>query len=352
MKIFISCAPDDKEIARKIYDDLKQKGLVPWMDARDLVPGRKKKETVHKAIQESRWFLAILSSGSLSRRGQVHRQIRLALDLLDEFPDSEIFVIPVRTDDCKPGNEKLRNLQAVDLFPSYEKGFANLLRVFSPEQTRSESESEMQNKPDPVSQPGSDREKNPDIHDRLPSWVLKVSVASALCFLSLLMIIAVFIPNPTHFQIFVFRVVLSLAGAGFGATIPGFLKIDLQLWKKGMIHATGAIALFLLIYQVNPPELITSQAQVLPLPAEQKIKQPLSGVIFDENGNPLSGVTIMFPEIGKQTVTGANGKYYIEIRDEKQAEVRIIAMKKGYHTQNRYASLGNTGFNFSMKLKP
>ncbi len=135
IKIFISYAPDDKDIAGKIYDGLKQKGLFPWMDAPDLVPGQKKKETICKAIQESRWFLAILSSSSLSRRGQVHRQIRLALDLLDEIPDSEIFVIPVRTDDCKPGDEKLQNLQSVDLFPSYEKGFANLLRVFSPEQT-------------------------------------------------------------------------------------------------------------------------------------------------------------------------------------------------------------------------
>ncbi|MCP4350779.1 MAG: TIR domain-containing protein [Desulfobacterales bacterium] len=96
-----------------------QKGLFPWMDTPDLVPGQRKKQTTRKTIQESRWFLAILSSKSLSQKGQVHSQIRLALDLLDEFPDSKIFFIPVRTDDCKIENEKLQNL------PSYEKGFAN-----------------------------------------------------------------------------------------------------------------------------------------------------------------------------------------------------------------------------------
>ena len=54
--------------------------------------------------------------------------MRTALDILDEFPPDDIFVIPVRIDDCEPVEEKIRNLHRVDLFPSYENGFEKILK--------------------------------------------------------------------------------------------------------------------------------------------------------------------------------------------------------------------------------
>jgi cold shock CspA family protein len=36
----------------------------------------------------------------------------------------------VRIDDCEPSFEALRSLQWTDLFPSYEKGFKKLVRLF------------------------------------------------------------------------------------------------------------------------------------------------------------------------------------------------------------------------------
>jgi hypothetical protein len=92
----------------------------------------------------------------------------------------------------------------------------------------------------------------------IPVWAFVVSVISALVFLVALLVIAIFIPHPTAFQIFVFRIVLALAAAAFGATIPGFFTINLPLPAKGLIHAGGAIALFLLIYWFNPPQLAVS----------------------------------------------------------------------------------------------
>ena len=70
----------------------------------------------------------------------------------------------------------------------------------------------------------------------------------------MLIAVAVFIPDPTPFQIFVFRVVLAIAVAAFGYAIPGVLHIEGR-WLNLFVRAGGALGLFFLIYVANPPEL-------------------------------------------------------------------------------------------------
>ena len=70
-------------------------------------------------------------------------------------------------------------------------------------------------------------------------------------------IMAVKIPQPTVFQFWVFRVLLSLGAADLGAIIPGFINIE---WEIGefFIRAGGAIALFLVVYLINPPSKVVA----------------------------------------------------------------------------------------------
>ncbi|QTA79453.1 TIR domain-containing protein [Desulfonema limicola] len=343
MTIFISYAPDDRAIAEKLHADLKNKGLNPWMADIDLLPGQKKEETIRRTIKQSSFFLAVLSSKSFSSRGAVHKEIRQALDMFDEFPDSDIFVIPVRIDDCTNTHEKLENLFPVDLFPDYSAGFERLMPALSKSRNNSYPKSE-EKKVQPET--GQLKENQEVKQEAYPAWVLKVSVGSALAFLVILLILAVFIPDPSVFQIFVFRVILALAAAGFGATIPGFLKVEMPLWKKGLISATGAIALFVVVYMVNPPELISHQE---PQKKEQKIKQPLSGFILDENGSPVSGVSVSLLDFGLTRNTDNKGAFYFEVEADKQAVVRIMAQKQGFKTWRQDASLGNAGLSFKME---
>ena len=95
MKVFISYAREDIETARKLYHDLKQAGISPWMDKEDLLPGQNWRVMISKAIQESKYFLAVLSSHSLTKRGFVQKELKMALDILDEFPEDDIFIIPM-----------------------------------------------------------------------------------------------------------------------------------------------------------------------------------------------------------------------------------------------------------------
>jgi hypothetical protein len=125
----MSYAREDATIAKKLYYDLKAVGVVPWLDVIDLLPGERWKPAISRAILNSTYFLALLSSSSVNKRGYVQRELRQALDILGEFPDSEVFLIPVRLDECRPVNEELSELNWVDLFPAYEAGVERILSV-------------------------------------------------------------------------------------------------------------------------------------------------------------------------------------------------------------------------------
>ena len=100
-QIFISHADSDKEIALRLYDDLAQAGLSPWMAEKDLLPGQNRQNAIKKAIRESQCFLALLSEDSISKRGQVQREFKIAKDFQNEHPADGIFIIPVRVEDCE-----------------------------------------------------------------------------------------------------------------------------------------------------------------------------------------------------------------------------------------------------------
>ena len=68
-------------------------------------------------------------------------------------------------------------------------------------------------------------------------------------------VIAIFVPHPSSFQMFVFRILAALGAAGIGASLPGFIG-----FKTPAVTAGGAVALFVLIYLVNPPRLARNLA--------------------------------------------------------------------------------------------
>jgi DNA-binding Lrp family transcriptional regulator len=130
-KIFISYGREDVEAAKKIYSELKAEHLDPWLDKESLLPGQKWKVAIKKAIRESRYFLALLSSHSVSRKGFVNKELSDALEVLEEYPESEIFLIPVRLDDCQPSHERLSELHRVDMFPSWGEGMRQIKKAIN-----------------------------------------------------------------------------------------------------------------------------------------------------------------------------------------------------------------------------
>lgn len=133
IKIFISNAHEDSETAKRIYDDLKKAGVDPWLEEEDLLPGSNRDFTIREAIRNSRFFLALLSSHSVTERGIVQKKLKNALDIHGEFPEDDIFIIPVRVEDCIPPLN-LTGIHSADLFPSYDAGFRKILKTIEIEQ--------------------------------------------------------------------------------------------------------------------------------------------------------------------------------------------------------------------------
>ena len=128
-RVFISYAHDDQEAAQRLYVELKQKGLEPWLDQESLLPGQLWRDAISKAINNSHYFIALLSSNSVERRGYVQKELKEALDILDKISHSKIFVIPIRLDDCKVSHRKVNVLHIVDLFPDWNLGFERVLKA-------------------------------------------------------------------------------------------------------------------------------------------------------------------------------------------------------------------------------
>jgi hypothetical protein len=129
--VFISYAREDIDIAYRLYHDLKNAGYNPWIDREILLPGENWKNVIHEVIKETQYFIALLSVNSISKKGFVQKELRLALDMLDEFPENRIFIIPVRVDDCRVSHLKLKEIQWVDIFPSYTDGLNRIFKALN-----------------------------------------------------------------------------------------------------------------------------------------------------------------------------------------------------------------------------
>jgi hypothetical protein len=68
--------------------------------------------------------------------------VKEALQIVDEFPESQIFIIPVRLDDCKIKDSRLSEYNRVDLFPDWEQGIQGVLRSLRLEENKSDKEGE------------------------------------------------------------------------------------------------------------------------------------------------------------------------------------------------------------------
>jgi hypothetical protein len=125
-RIFLCHAREDKPKVIDLYHQLKEAGYNPWLDEEDLLPGVDWELEIRRAIRDSEIFLACLSKKSLNRKGYIHKEIKIALNELDQMPEGKIYLIPVRFEACEVP-ERLQSRQWVDLFA--RRGFEKLKRA-------------------------------------------------------------------------------------------------------------------------------------------------------------------------------------------------------------------------------
>lgn len=132
MQIFISYAREDLITARRISASLREYKLEPWLDVEKLQPGQNWRQAIESAIKASAFFIALLSSNSVNKRGFVQKELRTALDVLQEMPPSQVYMIPVRIDECVSDYPALQDIQWTDLFPSYDEAVQRIIDAILP----------------------------------------------------------------------------------------------------------------------------------------------------------------------------------------------------------------------------
>jgi hypothetical protein len=131
--VFLSYAREDTTAATRLSRELTANGRNVWFDRDCLRGGQRWRDAVNAAIRDSDFFLALLSGASVTKRGTVQAEMKVALRVLEDVPDDRIYLIPVRLTECSPSYPRLKELHWIDLFPRWEEGVAQILRSTDPD---------------------------------------------------------------------------------------------------------------------------------------------------------------------------------------------------------------------------
>lgn len=70
------------------------------MDAEDILPGEKWDNRIQAAVESADFVMFFISRISSQKRGYIQKELRAIFRLCEEKLDDDIYLIPVRIDDC------------------------------------------------------------------------------------------------------------------------------------------------------------------------------------------------------------------------------------------------------------
>lgn len=100
--------------------------------------------------------------------------------------------------------------------------------------------------------------KAADSTERTPQWQTIVGLVFGIVMLAVSIAIAIAIPEPSMYQQFILRGSFAIALAAIIPIITGFMNVTAKIKTRGTyfkVVAGGALAMFVLLWLVNPPKL-------------------------------------------------------------------------------------------------
>jgi hypothetical protein len=125
--IFLSYAQEDRGKIKKLYRQLQKADFQPWMDCQKLMPGQNWPRAIQQTIEISGFFLGCFSRHSILKRGHFQGEIALGLEVATQFPENDVFFIPLRLDDCELPRRIAGSMHYIDLFPDWNRGVKKLV---------------------------------------------------------------------------------------------------------------------------------------------------------------------------------------------------------------------------------
>lgn len=174
--------------------------------------------------------------------------------------------------------------------------------------------------------------------------VLVISAGSGLVLPILLLAVAVLISDPTQFQASIFHSTLLLATV-FSTTVPVFLRSELRPWDKGLISASGVVALFTLASLVSPSILVDQPLD----PSSEIVEQSLVDMMLDVQGLLLPCVMVMSLESPLSDITEPREILSTKVNAEADTSVQLIAYQPGSQRHRYDVTLVNTRLSFTVE---
>jgi hypothetical protein len=126
LKVFLCHAHADRDAVRALYTRLTNDGVDAWLDKEKLLGGADWEYEIRNAVRESD-VVVVCHSKQFNQKGFRQKEVKIALEEADLLPKGEIFIIPVRLEECDVLDD-LKRWHWVDLFES--DGYERLLRAF------------------------------------------------------------------------------------------------------------------------------------------------------------------------------------------------------------------------------
>lgn len=114
-QIFLSYAREDRILVEDLYDRLKTSGYEPWMDTKNVKGGELWDRRISLALKNSDFILVCLSKFAVNKRGYLQKEIKEALNIWKEKLADDIYLIPIRLDNCDVP-DLLRDFQWINYF--------------------------------------------------------------------------------------------------------------------------------------------------------------------------------------------------------------------------------------------
>jgi hypothetical protein len=164
-----------------------------------------------------------------------------------------------------------------------------------------------------------------------PSRTL-LSIILGVAFLGVLLVIAILKPQPTSFQYDIFRTVLALAGGMVATVMLGFIEVSFGKWLK----AGGGLAVFAVLYFLNPAKLVDAEQNQNPTPTVQS--KTFSGRVFDATTKkPIAGAEIFVAQdqLTPEMVSSDSDGVFVVLVHPTTSIMRLDVSAKNYVPQVR-----------------
>lgn len=135
-QVFLAYVEEDYAQVQRLCLQLRAQGYEPWLDKKKLLPGQNWPRAIEQAIEISTFFLPCFSNRAGGKRGPFQAELRYALDCAARVPLDEVFIVPIRLEECGVPPRIRRELQYVDLFPDWERGFRRIVETMETQKSK------------------------------------------------------------------------------------------------------------------------------------------------------------------------------------------------------------------------